>query len=91
MCAGLEPLLASGSIQERATRITAAVLKRCSVALLLLDARSGIIPADEALVGWLRTAIPPDTPLLLTANKAETRGRSGRFGEEWNYPFLQLQ
>ena len=38
---GLEQLPAAGSIQERTARITAGVLRRCDLALLLLDARSG--------------------------------------------------
>ena len=39
--AGLEPMPAAGSIQERTARITADVLGRCDLNLLLLDARAG--------------------------------------------------
>ena len=76
--AGLEPFLPKGSIQERATRITADVLRRCDMALLLVDARSGLVPADEALVSWLR--INTTAPILLAANKAERRGRGAKSG-----------
>ncbi len=70
--------MTKGSIQERATRITADVLRRADLALLLVDARSGIVPADEALVSWLRASV--SAPILLAANKAERRGRQGKAG-----------
>ncbi|EIE20905.1 small GTP-binding protein [Coccomyxa subellipsoidea C-169] len=75
---GLEPFMAKGSIQERATRITLDVVRRCDLALLLVDARSGLVPEDEALVAWLRKCLT--APVLLAANKAERRGRSGVSG-----------
>jgi predicted GTPase len=49
------------------------------MALLLVDARAGIVPADHALVAWLRTCC--SVPLLLAANKAERRGRQGISGD----------
>lgn len=36
---GLEPFMARDSIQARATQLTASLLTRCDVAVLLLDAR----------------------------------------------------
>ena len=127
---GLEPLPTAGSIQQRTARITADVLRRCDLALLLLDARAGkpepicpsslrtrlteaacpldstskhkapalrtterlacpgtaagrllpagVVPADEALVAWLRASI--QKPTLLVANKAERRGNTASSG-----------
>lgn len=72
--------MAKGSIQERATRITVDVVRSCDLALLLVDARNGIVPEDEALVGWLRKCMT--SPILLAANKAERRGRDGRSGKQ---------
>ena len=41
------------------------------VALFLIDARAGIVPLDEDIARWLRTA---DAPVVLAANKTEGRG-----------------
>ena len=71
--------MAKGSIQERATRITMDVVRRCDLALLLVDARSGVVPEDEALVAWIRKCVT--SPVLLAANKAERRGRSSVSGK----------
>ncbi|KAI8465792.1 MAG: P-loop containing nucleoside triphosphate hydrolase protein [Monoraphidium minutum] len=72
---GLEPLAAAGSLQARAAALTLGVLRRCDAALVLFDAREGVVPGDQQLARWLRRALPPGAPpqLLLVANKAETR------------------
>jgi small GTP-binding protein len=70
---GLEPFLPGGSIQARATALTAGVLRRADVALLLLDARTGVLPPDEALARWLRASASAGR-VVLAANKCERRG-----------------
>ncbi|KAK9817190.1 hypothetical protein WJX72_010848 [[Myrmecia] bisecta] len=70
---GLEPFSEASSIQARATTLTLAVLRRCDLALLLLDARSGVSVVDVELAKWLRAAAPPH--IVLAANKAEACSR----------------
>ncbi|KAG2495740.1 hypothetical protein HYH03_006338 [Edaphochlamys debaryana] len=73
---GLEPR--SGvSIQARATALTAQLLRQCHAALLVVDARDGVLPADEEVSQWLRAHVPVER-VLVVANKAE----SGRAREE---------
>lgn len=67
---GLEPFLEPGSIQGRATQITARVLQRSDLTLLLLDAREGVAAADEQLAQWLRKHVAT-SHVLVAANKAE--------------------
>ncbi|GLC35718.1 hypothetical protein PLESTB_000487100 [Pleodorina starrii] len=69
---GLEPRGGSsrGSINARATAITAALLKQCHLALLVLDAKVGVCPADEEVAQWLLRHVPRDQ-VLVVANKAE--------------------
>jgi GTPase len=44
---------------------------QAAVVLFVIDARTGITPADAHFAGWLRRQ---DKPVLLVANKAEGRG-----------------
>ena len=71
---GLEPQSQESSIQARTASLTASVLQRSHVVLLVLDARAGVLPSDHGVVAWLRAHNPQR--LLLVANKAEGRGRS---------------
>ncbi|KAL4438212.1 hypothetical protein ABPG77_010573 [Micractinium sp. CCAP 211/92] len=54
---GLEPFLPGDTIQARATQLTARVLSRSDVALLLIDGRTGALPGDEQLAQWLRKTV----------------------------------
>ncbi|GLI68888.1 hypothetical protein VaNZ11_013435 [Volvox africanus] len=69
---GLEPRGGSnrGSINARATVITGALLRQCHLALLVLDAKDGVLPADEEVAKWLASHVPRDQ-VLVVANKAE--------------------
>ena len=57
--AGLEPFMPNESIQARATSLTANVLDRCTIALLMYDGRYAPSLASMHLKGW------PDTLKLL--------------------------
>ena len=48
-----------------------AALRAADLVLFVVDARTGIMPADRAFAAWLRRA---SLPVLLVANKAEGRG-----------------
>ncbi|GIL43204.1 hypothetical protein Vafri_1009 [Volvox africanus] len=69
---GLEPRGGSnrGSINARATAITGSMLRQCHLALLVLDAKDGVLPADEEVAEWLARHVPRDQ-VLVVANKAE--------------------
>jgi GTPase len=57
---------------------TARSLDEADVALLVVDARDGLTPADRYFARWLRRA---DKPVILIANKAESRAALGELGE----------
>ena len=57
-------LLEDGGLGSRAAALTACLLRaRADVALLLLDARDGVTPVDEALARWLRRSGAVAVPL----------------------------
>lgn len=72
---GLEASAAPGSIAARSSLLTRDALERADVALLLLDARSGVTALDAELATWIRRRAPHllETPgkLVVVANKAE--------------------
>ncbi|HSK39974.1 MAG TPA: ribosome biogenesis GTPase Der [Arenibaculum sp.] len=72
--AGLEEAF-DGSLEARMRRQTERAIERADVALLLIDARTGITPLDHHFAAWLRKG---RTPVILVANKAE--GRAGDAG-----------
>jgi GTPase len=77
--AGLEeapPDSLSGRMQAQ----TARSLAEADVALLLIDAREGVTPADQHFVRWLRRRA---TPVILVANKAENRAALAGLGEAY--------
>ncbi|MBS0385484.1 MAG: ribosome biogenesis GTPase Der [Proteobacteria bacterium] len=63
------------SLEARMRAQTEAAIAQADVILLMIDARAGVTPADEAFVALLRRA---DKPVVLAANKAE--GRAGETG-----------
>ncbi|KAK9787732.1 hypothetical protein WJX73_000298 [Symbiochloris irregularis] len=79
---GLEPLMAPERIPARATQITAARLSDVDVALMMIDARAGVIPADQEITRWLRAKTEDTCALLLVANKAERRRKDATAGVE---------
>jgi GTP-binding protein len=63
------------SLPGRMRQQTEAAVRQADVALFLIDARAGVVPLDEEIARWLRSAT---TPVVLVANKAE--GRAGEAG-----------
>lgn len=82
----------AGGLGSRAAALTAGLLRqRADVALLLLDAKDGVTPVDEALARWLRrslgsgsaAAFPtdnrrPPAAVVVAVNKAEAARSSPR-------------
>ena len=65
--AGLEEAF-DDSLEARMRRQTERALDEADVALMLIDARSGVTPLDRHFVDWLRRG---RTPVILVANKCE--------------------
>ncbi|MGN6270415.1 MAG: ribosome biogenesis GTPase Der [Sphingomonas sp.] len=63
------------TLPGRMRQQTEAAVRQADVALFLIDARAGVVPLDEEIARWLRSAT---TPVVLVANKAE--GRAGEAG-----------
>ncbi|NJR77373.1 ribosome biogenesis GTPase Der [Sphingomonas corticis] len=63
------------TLPGRMRRQTQAAVDAADVALFVIDSRAGIVPLDEEIARWLRSA---STPIVLVANKAE--GRAGEQG-----------
>ncbi len=71
--AGLEEVAGDGlesSMQAQSQR----ALADADVALLLIDARTGITPVDSYFADWIRRS---PTPVVVVANKCEGRGGEG--------------
>ena len=62
-------------LTARMHRMTRLAVEKCDVCLLLVDARTGILPLDRSLADLVRRS---DTPVILGANKAE--GKAGDDG-----------
>ena len=58
------------TLPGRMRQQTEAAVRQADVALFLIDAREGVTPLDEEIARWLRT---DDAPVVLVANKAESR------------------
>jgi len=58
------------TLPGRMRRQTEAAVKGADAALFLIDAREGVTPLDAEIARWLRGI---DTPIVLVANKAESR------------------
>jgi len=63
------------SLESRMRAQTEAAIRDADVILLMIDARAGVLPLDEAFAALLRRA---DKPVVLAANKVE--GRAGDAG-----------
>ena len=59
---------------------TAAALAEADVALMLVDAKSGLTSLDRHFARWLRRA---DTPVILVANKCEGMAAESLASEAW--------
>ena len=64
-----------GTLPARMRSQTELAVQNADVALLVVDARAGLTPVDEAFARWLRGA---GKPLILVANKCE--GKAGAAG-----------
>lgn len=67
--AGLEEVC-SGTIEARMRGQTEAALADADILLFVIDARAGLVPADEVFADMARSS---GKPVLLTANKCEGR------------------
>ncbi len=79
--AGLEEAL-EGSIEQRMRAQTYAAMEEADLVLFMIDARAGVIPADETFAGIVRQS---GKPVLLVVNKAE-----GRAGDDGYYDSYSL-
>ncbi|HKS90032.1 MAG TPA: ribosome biogenesis GTPase Der [Stellaceae bacterium] len=77
--AGLEEA-APEALAGRMRAQTERSLDEADVALLLVDARDGVTPADRHFARWLRRV---GKPVILVANKAESRAALGELGEAY--------
>ena len=71
-----------GSLAKRMHDQTATAVSSADLALMVIDARAGVTPADDHFAGWLREQA---TPTLLVANKCE-----GGKGEDGFYEAFSL-
>ncbi|WP_043360659.1 ribosome biogenesis GTPase Der [Belnapia sp. F-4-1] len=79
--AGLEEA-APETIQGRMRASSEAALREADLALFVMDARTGLTPADRAFATWLRRQ---SVPVILVANKTE-----GRFGGQAAFEAYEL-
>jgi GTPase len=77
--AGLEEA-APATLAERMQAQTERALAEADVALLVIDAREGVIEADRLFAGWLRRS---GKPVVLVANKTEGRTTLPGVGEAY--------
>ena len=75
--AGIEE---GGELQERLRRLTLAALAEADLGLLMVDARTGITPADSDVAGLLRKQ---GKPILVLANKCESERIVSQAEEAW--------
>jgi GTP-binding protein len=68
------------SLEGRLRRQTAAALAEADVALMLIDAKSGLTALDRHFARWLRRQ---DTPVILVANKCEGLAAESLASEAW--------
>eukprot|EP00873_Tetraselmis_striata_P001833 jgi/Tetstr1/422097/TSEL_012955.t1 len=59
----------------RAAQLTGRMMQRSDVTLFMLDAREGLLPADEEIANWMRANIK--SQIIVTANKCERRTHTG--------------
>jgi GTP-binding protein len=75
--AGLEDV-SGDSLEARMREQTEQAIRAADVALLLIDARAGVTPLDQHFARRLRKT---RTPILLVANKCESRAAEAGLGE----------
>jgi GTP-binding protein len=68
------------SLEGRLRQQTAAALAEADVALMLIDAKSGLTALDRHFARWLRRM---DTPVILVANKCEGMAAESLASEAW--------
>src|SRR5439155_16250307 len=68
------------SLAGRMQAQTGRSLDDADVALLVIDARAGVTPADQHFARWLRRLA---IPVILVANKAESRAALGELGDAY--------
>jgi GTPase len=68
------------SLEGRLRRQTSAALAEADVALMLIDAKSGLTGLDRHFARWLRRQ---DTPVILIANKCEGLAAASLASEAW--------
>ena len=78
--AGLEET-AKGTIEERMRGQTEAALADADILLFIIDARAGLVPADEAFADMARSS---GKPVVLAANKCEGRATQGGLYEAFS-------
>ncbi len=69
------------SLAGRMRAQTERSLDDADVALLIVDARDGVTPADHHFARWLRRA---GKPVVVVANKAEGRAALSELGDVWS-------
>ena len=79
--AGLEEAT-EGSIEQRMREQTFAAMVEADLVVFMIDARAGVLPADETFAAMVRQS---GRPVLLVTNKAE-----GRAGEDGYYDSYSL-
>ena len=72
------------SLESRMRDQTEAAVKEADVALLVIDGRAGVTPLDEHFARRLRKG---KTPVLLIANKCETRASENNISEGYRLGF----
>lgn len=72
------------TLPGRMRQQTEAAVRQADVALFLIDAREGVTPLDEEIARWLRSA---KTPVVLVANKAESRAAESGILEAYRFGF----
>jgi GTPase len=68
------------SLEGRLRAQTGAALAEADVAMMLIDAKSGLTALDRHFASWLRRQ---DTPVILVANKCEGRAAESLASEAW--------
>jgi small GTP-binding protein len=68
------------SLEGRLRRQTHTALAEADLALMLIDAKSGLTALDRHVAGWLRRQ---DKPVILVANKCEGRAAESFAAEAW--------
>lgn len=72
------------TLPGRMRQQTQAAVNNADVALFVIDARAGVVPLDEEIGRWLRGS---DTPVVILANKAESKAQDGGVYEAFNLGF----